>query len=189
MCESPPPPAGWTCGAAKYADGGSCDCNCGVEDPDCLALFPVTGCSAGQFCGDKDGICVGETGGETCANATVIAGTGAYFGSLSGKSNDLDPTDAGCTSFNEDGPDAVYAIQLDAGQQLTATAFQADADVAIYLLPSSCDASACLAGADEGAFGDPDTITFTATTAGTYYIVIDSFEDDASDYSLSVDVH
>ncbi len=28
-------PAGWTCQATKYRDGKSCDCGCGVPDPDC----------------------------------------------------------------------------------------------------------------------------------------------------------
>jgi hypothetical protein len=28
-------PEGWTCQAAKYADGKSCDCGCGALDPDC----------------------------------------------------------------------------------------------------------------------------------------------------------
>ncbi len=28
-------PAGWTCQTSKYADGKSCDCGCGLLDPDC----------------------------------------------------------------------------------------------------------------------------------------------------------
>src|SRR5262252_1748971 len=33
-CDTPTPPAGWTCGAIVYGDG-TCDCGCGVPDPDC----------------------------------------------------------------------------------------------------------------------------------------------------------
>jgi hypothetical protein len=29
------PAAGWTCAATRYHDGESCDCGCGVVDPDC----------------------------------------------------------------------------------------------------------------------------------------------------------
>jgi hypothetical protein len=31
-----PPPDDWTCADELYADGGSCDCGCGVLDPDCF---------------------------------------------------------------------------------------------------------------------------------------------------------
>jgi hypothetical protein len=34
-CGKPLPPAGWTCSADSYADTRSCDCGCGVQDPDC----------------------------------------------------------------------------------------------------------------------------------------------------------
>ena len=30
-----PPPLGWTCGEESYGSGYSCDCGCGVPDPDC----------------------------------------------------------------------------------------------------------------------------------------------------------
>jgi hypothetical protein len=30
-----PPPQGWTCTAALYGDGKSCDCGCGIQDSDC----------------------------------------------------------------------------------------------------------------------------------------------------------
>lgn len=29
----------WNCDDASYADGASCDCNCGLSDPDCTELF------------------------------------------------------------------------------------------------------------------------------------------------------
>ncbi len=30
-----PPPPGWTCSVSAYLDGVSCDCGCGIHDPDC----------------------------------------------------------------------------------------------------------------------------------------------------------
>jgi len=49
-----PPPAGWTCSAAAYRNI-SCDCGCGIPDPECQGIpalyvcehFPVEGCSGG----------------------------------------------------------------------------------------------------------------------------------------------
>ena len=33
---STPVPAGWNCAPETYADGGVCDCGCGLVDPDCM---------------------------------------------------------------------------------------------------------------------------------------------------------
>ncbi len=100
---------------------------------------------------------------------------------------------AAAPAFDEPGPDVVHSIQLAANadpESLTAVAQQAGDDVALYLL-SDCSAptTACVAGADVGADGETDTVQYTATTAGTYYIVVDSFNaTNASDYSLVVSV-
>jgi hypothetical protein len=37
-----PPPFGWACPWLSYADGLSCDCGCGVPDPDCEDEAPET---------------------------------------------------------------------------------------------------------------------------------------------------
>jgi hypothetical protein len=50
-----PPPAGWTCDPSHYGEGYSCDCGCGVLDPDCptnsanyCTECPTEGCAGGQ---------------------------------------------------------------------------------------------------------------------------------------------
>lgn len=35
-----PPPLGWNCSWPSYADEGSCDCGCGIPDPDCAGSTP-----------------------------------------------------------------------------------------------------------------------------------------------------
>ena len=55
-CIQPPPPEGWTCPAYFYADGGSCDCGCGVPDADCRtdnvdACYRCPGCG-NVYCPD-----------------------------------------------------------------------------------------------------------------------------------------
>jgi hypothetical protein len=46
-CGTCPPPSGWTCNDSAYNDGTSCDCGCGVVDPDCGgAGCGAEGCSA-----------------------------------------------------------------------------------------------------------------------------------------------
>jgi hypothetical protein len=56
-CEQPEPPPEWTCAPAAYADGISCDCGCGVADPDCRN-DGVTTCERCLACGGH-GVCAG----------------------------------------------------------------------------------------------------------------------------------
>lgn len=50
-------PSAWTCDAAAWDDGATCDCGCGVPDVDCAdEERPVTGCGAGDAC--LEGACV-----------------------------------------------------------------------------------------------------------------------------------
>ena len=61
---------GWTCDTARYLDGHTCDCDCGVPDPDCDdCALPVRGCPAASRCVRQNGRPVCEThAGWTCAN-------------------------------------------------------------------------------------------------------------------------
>lgn len=65
-------PAGWTCDAADYNDGTTCDCDCGAYDGDCDdAENDIVGCEAGEFC-DFDGACAtgcDVLGGEGCTDS------------------------------------------------------------------------------------------------------------------------
>ena len=55
----PSVPTEWTCDEEKYADGESCDCNCGVWDPDCAdGALQKTGCNPGFLCKNDEPDCV-----------------------------------------------------------------------------------------------------------------------------------
>ena len=46
-------PDGWTCSGAAYQDGTTCDCECGLVDPDCYdPALPVAGCESGEVCNE-----------------------------------------------------------------------------------------------------------------------------------------
>jgi len=55
----PRAPAEWTCSPLSYAANNTCDCNCGVYDPDCdfVDLVGITGCGAGVSECFSDGTC------------------------------------------------------------------------------------------------------------------------------------
>lgn len=62
---SPTDSTAWTCARETYADGISCDCGCGLYDPDCdNAELPIRGCNSGETC-SRDGYlsrCSGSPG-------------------------------------------------------------------------------------------------------------------------------
>jgi hypothetical protein len=56
-CQILEPPEGWTCEGGAYADGISCDCGCGLRDPDCRSDDVAT-CARCLHCGGM-GACEG----------------------------------------------------------------------------------------------------------------------------------
>lgn len=100
------PREGWTCAAEKFADGASCDCECGASDPDCEMVFcapedtscpeplPVADCSATAVC--RFGLASQSTRcyetcswGETaCASGACLFDTGLYNAEVCGRGED-----------------------------------------------------------------------------------------------------
>jgi hypothetical protein len=66
-------PAGWSCAVSKYDDGSSCDCNCGIADPDCEPGKKAKGCLLGQSC-DSTGKCAGDAVDWKCAPSKYADG-------------------------------------------------------------------------------------------------------------------
>jgi hypothetical protein len=57
-CVPVSPPARWTCSAARFADGVTCDCGCGAPDPDCgSSSLPVGGCPGADPRCTAEGTC------------------------------------------------------------------------------------------------------------------------------------
>ena len=176
-------PNAWTCAPAAYSDGTTCDCMCGAPDPDCdIAASPVTGCTTNQLC--SNALCVTPPPNDTCQSAQALTigtpATGTTVNAASNYNTGLEATT--CTGFSQHGADVAYSVVLAAatGYTFTLTGVAPNFDPSISLLgpgaPTVCDASpvVCLAGADVGANGNPETFSFTTTAAGTYFVIVDS---------------
>jgi hypothetical protein len=180
-------PAGWTCDHAKWMDGTTCDCMCGLQDPDCNNhANTVNGCTTtGQVC--FNGTCATPPANDTCATALPLVLGTATTGSTAGANNDysmgLDAMT--CTGVTQDGPDVAYHIALTAGTSYTFSLTMLDAgyDGSISLVGPgaatvcSANITTCVAGADAGTEGMDETFQYTvpAGGTGTYYVIVDSF--------------
>ena len=109
-------PEVWTCDDGAWSDGASCDCQCGVPDPDCAAELPVVGCGAGQSC-DAQGQCVfaGLPEGWTC-DPLAYDGGGACNCGCGAPDPDCDAPNVllvGCPNVRDVCEDGVCACETD----------------------------------------------------------------------------
>lgn len=118
-------------------------------------------------------------GGDTCADAYVVPPNGGQFrGTTAGYAADYGTAQRGsasCTGYEQEGADAVYAIELDPGERVTATLTTPNWDAAVYLITDcASSATSCVAGSDSG---NPETFTYTHSGASpaTYYLVVDAW--------------
>lgn len=178
-------PATWTCEGRRYEDGAQCDCGCGAPDPDCAdGTRPVAGCASGEAC-VFDGACAPVPANDLCGGAIPLP-VGTTRGTTRGARNDYTHVrdGAGCLTVEEDAPDVAYAIELAAGQTLALTG-RAEFNIALALHGpdtgegpgATCTATSmrCVIGADATGYGEVESLRYTATTAGTYYLVVDAF--------------
>ena len=82
---------------------------------------------------------------------------------------------AGCTGFDNDGPDAVFALTLPAGKMVTATVTPTGWDAAVEIIQPCALTPTCLAGKDVGFSGDAETATYSTTASMTLFVVVDSY--------------
>ena len=122
-------------------------------------------------------VTTGPVGGDTCAQAPVLDASVVLGGSTLYALNDYSDPSA-CTSYAAIGPDVVYALDLSAGQTVTAdleyAAGGGDAVLYISTDPGQPDTN-CLAGADLNV-DETETLTFTASTTGIHYLVVDAYD-------------
>ncbi|MBL8924412.1 MAG: hypothetical protein JNJ54_36525 [Myxococcaceae bacterium] len=124
--------------------------------------------------------------GDRCETAEPLAGTDTRASSLSGYGPDYGfRQSTGCAL--QSGPDRVFAVDVPAGERLTATASPSDAglndlDVVVNLVAApaaTCRQSppVCLASADRGFRGEPDTASFINTGPGPQrvFVVVGSY--------------
>lgn len=115
---------------------------------------------------------------DTCAGALVIerCTTGAITGDLTPYTNNYDPTSSGCTGFSALGKDEVYKVDLQVGDVLDMSYTQLSADASFYVVTDCSNVlGSCVAGADDTVTGQAEVISYTATAAGTYYIILDCY--------------
>lgn len=170
----------------------ACDANAdclGTEN--CLSLFSTV---TKGFCAPKATQDTCQAAGTVVVNGAAVNGDSTY--ALSNYNLGLEPT--ACDGFSQKGPDVVYKVALTAGQAITVTLDQVtnanfDPSVAIVgpdtgTAGSVCDVSpiGCLKGADTNTGGMGETLAYTATTAGTYFLIVDSFSYPGGTFRLTV---
>lgn len=129
------------------------------------------------------------TRGDTCEDAYRVPAAGGVFqGTTTGYAADVGTAvrAGSCTGWEQAGADAIYRVPLAAGQRVRATLNSAW-DGSLYLVSDCAEAaSSCVAGQDNG---NPEEIDFTASTAGTYFLVVDSWRSGATyagNYTLTI---
>jgi hypothetical protein len=127
---------------------------------------------------------------DTCDTAIDVSEGGLFQGFNCFAVDDY--TSYICTGYNSAGPDVVYTFTLDDPSAVTLTVNPTSGiwDPSIYLVTDCADPDGtCVGGSDE--YGSvPETISFDALAAGTYYLIVDSyyFEGDYSCGTFDLDV-
>jgi hypothetical protein len=123
---------------------------------------------------------------DVCATADVLFFGPTFTGTTVGAGSDYDSgleTEA-CTGYSQGGADVVYQVLLPAAStKYTVTLSNLDSwfDASVSLVgPGMANVCSsvplnCLAGADVGSFGEGETLEYTTSSAGYYYVIVDSF--------------
>ncbi len=115
-------------------------------------------------------VCAGaiDIQAQGLASWTVnLTNAGTYY-------NDYSLVSPSCTGYTTPGPDAIYKIDLAAGESLTVDE-NGTCDVALWIATDCGNlVGSCVAGADATTTGS-EIVNFTAATAGTYFVVVDAY--------------
>ncbi len=156
---SPACPPGYACIAER--------CTRTIDGPPGDAGPDASVCELAALADDNDGC-----GDSIDLTSDALAPGGARaHGDTTGYANDLTPNSLpDCTGAQEPGPDAVYRLDLAAGDTVHLTLMPESWTGAVYLIDSCTGmvGDTCLGGA--GSFSE-EVIAITA--AGTYFIVVD----------------
>ena len=156
---------------------------------DCETDFPGGCCEpvgdAGLYC-QISAECTGSGGAGSCAEPIAIGSLPyTYSGTTSGTSL---YNGEGCSGIpHGDGPESFHSIVMTAGQQISITASASDFDVVLFV-SDACAGGATVCEATDTYASFPEETTFLATTAGTYYIVVDGYwSDESGNFELTVE--
>jgi hypothetical protein len=113
---------------------------------------------------------------DQCAGAIDLpCGVVDLSGTTSGALNDYSPGAGGCTGYSAAGRDVVYRMLASPGDMLNLT-YTSTADASIYIISDCGDPiGSCLVGADDTVSGQPESLAYTFSSAGTYYLILDSY--------------
>jgi hypothetical protein len=122
----------------------------------------------------ENDLCSGAIDIPRCSAGTITGDTYTYH-------NDYDPGSGGCASgYPEAGKDAVYVMNLVAGDIVDLTYTQLQWDTAFYVVTDCANvAGSCVAGADDTFSGEPEVIHYVAGASGLYYLILDSYGTDS----------
>lgn len=115
---------------------------------------------------------------DTCAGAIAIerCTNGALEGDSFYAANDYNPGSGGCTGYTAAGKDVVYLLSVQAGDVVHLVYTLPSADAAFYIVTDCANVpGTCIVGADGTVTGQPETIDYTFTTGGTYYLILDAY--------------
>jgi len=137
--------------------------------------------------------------GDTCATAPVLMPGMLTMQTTVGLNDDYRPSPGGgCRSAN--GPDRAFLVTVPAGSTLTVTVTPtgpgvSSDDPVLNLLPSpatNCVAipMMCLASADQGFSGDPETLVWTNSGASAVdvYLIVDGFNAALQEFTVATTI-
>jgi hypothetical protein len=169
--ESPDCPPGFTCQAGVCRPTTGPDASVDGSDDDAPIDGPLDVCALAMQAADNDQCSAAI---DLTAQAVQPAGATVY-GDTTGYASELNPAIiATCTGAPNPGPDAIYRVDAPAGAQVMLELAPEDWDGAVYLLDGCAAAASCLGGDDGMGVGAVDSATIAVTSAGTYYVVVDS---------------
>ncbi len=153
--------------------------------------FGYVGTDGAELAVDAVGINGGFTpppppAGDTCETAVALpCGAFNVTGTTVGSANNYDPLSGGCTGYSATGPDVVYYTDLAVGGVFSVTMSTGGVwDDSIYLVTDCANvAGSCVAGDDQ--YPDMSTFTYTATTAGRYYLIVDGYGGASGSYTIT----
>lgn len=131
-----------------------------------------------------------EPSGDICQDAIYLYDGEEFSGNFGDFKNRYNPGATSCmfgkSTSSHDGRDAVFAIELVAGQLLEATLTTSAYNAGMYIL-ESCDGTA----SSQCIYASPgsSSLKFYADKSQTYYLVVDALSEYSVDFDLRVDIH
>ncbi|MFK7932802.1 MAG: M12 family metallo-peptidase, partial [Saprospiraceae bacterium] len=153
------------------ADGNNVDVTARFSDETSCALIRSSLFTAPDRCD-----------GEGCMSTPLTCGQ-VYDGTNAGGTFELDSYN--CIFNGHTGPEVLYEVTLTGATTVAIALTNLTADLDLILLNDECGQTTCFAGSFEGGASN-ETVSFSTSSGGTFYIAIDGWDGAVSTYSLEV---